>query len=186
MDPLLLFSQNAELARIYSAEQPSLLAHIRRKVKTAEEAEDILHDVFLELVKTYRLSRPIEVIRAFLRQVANNKIIDRGRKKQNQFEIPKDIAELFSYYTPKNSRDDSNTPEVLLLRKLIAARLQNALAELPEEQRLVFIRHELEGKSFLEIEQETGVNVNTLLSRKRYALLFIRNRMKDLYDDLRS
>ena len=189
MDPLLLISQNTELARIYAEEQKKLYAFILSRVKSVEEAEDILHDVFLELVKTYRKSSPVAVVQAFLMTVAKNKIIDRSRKKQYKCEFPADFAlqsDSFSSLQLGHLTKDMNEPEIILFRQLVTARLQSALDELSDTQRMVFIRHELEGKSFQEIETETGENINTLLSRKRYAVLHIRRRLKDLYEDLQS
>jgi RNA polymerase sigma factor (sigma-70 family) len=158
------------------------------RVPTQQDAEDVLQDVFYELVNTYRLMRPVEQMASWLFTVARNKITDRYRKKkpdslEDHFAIRAgddgdrlDIAD----FLPGNM----NSPETEMMRAAITEGLMVALEELPKEQRDVFIMHEIEDKSFQEIAEITGANINTLLSRKRYAVLFLREKLQSLYDDL--
>ncbi len=180
--------QNESIRQTVEKERRRLLEFIRRRVPTQEDAEDVLQDVFYELVNTYRLMKPVEQMASWMFTVARNKITDRYRKKK-----PDSLEEHFavragddgdrldiSDFLPGNM----NSPETEMMRTAIMAGLEKALDELPKEQRDVFIMHEIEDKSFQEIEQITGANVNTLLSRKRYAVLFLRARLQNLYADL--
>jgi len=180
--------QNESIRQTFEKESRRLLDFIRRRVPTQEDAEDVLQDVFYELVNTYRLMKPVEQMASWMFTVARNKITDRYRKKK-----PDSLEEHFavragddgdrldiSDFLPGNM----NSPETEMMRQAIMKALEEALGELPKEQRDVFIMHEIEDKSFQEIEQITGANVNTLLSRKRYAVLFLRERLKNLYTDL--
>jgi RNA polymerase sigma factor (sigma-70 family) len=181
-------AQNETLELTIEKERRRLLDFIRKRVPTQEDAEDILQDVFYELVNTYRLMKPVEQMASWLFTVARNKITDRYRKKkpdslESHFAVRAgdegerlDIAD----FLPSNS----NSPETEMMREAITDGLMAALEELPKEQRDVFIMHEIEDKSFQEISDITGANVNTLLSRKRYAVLFLRQRLQNLYDDL--
>ncbi len=181
-------AQNESLKLTIEKERKRLLDFIRRRVPTQEDAEDILQDVFYELVNTYRLMKPVEQMASWLFTVARNKITDRYRKKkpdslEQHFGIRSgDDGERLNIadFLPANS----NSPETEMMRDAITEGLMAALEQLPAEQRDVFIMHEIEDKSFQEISEKTGVNVNTLLSRKRYAVLFLRERLKDLYADL--
>ncbi len=181
-------AQNESLSQIVQKERRRLLEFIRRRVPTQEDAEDVLQDVFYELVNTYRLMKPVEQIASWLFTVARNKITDRYRKKK-----PDSLEEHFSVragddgdrldisdFLPSNT----NSPETEMMREAIMQGLVQALEELPKEQREVYIMHELEDKSFQEISELTGANVNTLLSRKRYAVLYLRERLQNLYNDL--
>ncbi len=180
--------QNESIRQTVEKERRRLLEFIRRRVPTQEDAEDVLQDVFYELVNTYRLMKPVEQMASWMFTVARNKITDRYRKKK-----PDSLEEHFavragddgdrldiSDFLPGNM----NSPETEMMRTAIMAGLEKALDELPKEQRDVFIMHEIEDKSFQEIEQITGANVNTLLSRKRYAVLYLRARLQNLYADL--
>ena len=176
--------QNRHLQKTFEQERGRLLNFIRARVPEEEDAEDILQDVFFQLVETYRLMKPVEQLSAWLFTVARNKITDLFRKKK-----PQAISRL------KVSRRDEDTPLLLteilpdlsggpeneFTRHIILEELAAALADLPREQREVFVWHEMEGRSFNEIAEETGVALNTLLSRKRYAVLFLRERLKQLY-----
>ncbi len=181
-------AQNESLRLTIEKERKRLLDFIRRRVPTQEDAEDILQDVFYELVNTYRLMKPVEQMASWLFTVARNKITDRYRKKkpdslEQHFGIRSgDDGERLNIadFLPANS----NSPETEMMRDAITEGLMAALEQLPKEQRDVFIMHEIEDKSFQEISEISGVNVNTLLSRKRYAVLFLRERLKDLYKDL--
>ncbi len=180
--------QNESLKFTIEKERKRLLDFIRKRVPTQEDAEDILQDVFYELVNTYRLMKPVEQMASWLFTVARNKITDKYRKKkpdslEGHFAVRAgddgehlDIAD----FLPANT----NSPETEMMREAITEGLMAALEELPQEQREVFIMHEIEDKSFQEISEITGANVNTLLSRKRYAVLFLRQRLQNLYDDL--
>jgi RNA polymerase sigma factor (sigma-70 family) len=164
----------------------SRLGHfIRRRVNDAGDAEDILQDVFHEFVEAYRLPAPIEQASAWLFRVARNRIVDRFRKKK---EVPLLV-------TAPNDEPDSEWrldlalpdpmagPEAAYARSTLLAALQAALYELPDAQREVFVAHELEGLSFNEMTARSGVGLNTLLARKRYAVLHLRERLQPLYDD---
>lgn len=180
--------QNESIQATVEKERKRLLEFIRKRVPTQEDAEDVLQDVFYELVNTYRLMKPVEQMASWLFTVARNKITDRYRKKK-----PDSLEEHFSI---RNGDDgdrldisdflpgNSNSPETEMMRSAITEGLMAALDELPKEQRDVFIMHEIEDKSFQEISEITGANLNTLLSRKRYAILYLRERLKNLYADL--
>jgi RNA polymerase sigma factor (sigma-70 family) len=181
-------AQNESIRLTVEKERKRLLDFIRKRVPTQEDAEDILQDVFFELVNTYRLMKPVEQMASWLFTVARNKITDRYRKKkptslEGHFAVRAgddgDRLDI-SDFLPSNS----NSPETEMMREAITEGLMAALDELPQEQREVFIMHEIEDKSFQEISQATGTNVNTLLSRKRYAVLFLRERLQNLYADL--
>jgi len=180
--------QNESIRQTVEKERKRLLEFIRRRVPSQEDAEDVLQDVFYELVNTYRLMKPVEQMASWMFTVARNKITDRYRKKkpdslEGHFAIRAgddgDSLDI-SDFLPGNM----NSPETEMMRDAIMKGLEEALDELPKEQREVFIMHEIEDKSFQEIEQITGANVNTLLSRKRYAVLFLRERLQSLYNEL--
>jgi len=165
----------------------SRLGHfIRRRVDDAGDAEDILQDVFHEFVEAYRLPAPIEQASAWLFRVARNRIVDRFRKKK---EVPLPFAadpndEFESEWRLDLALPDPRAgPEAAYARSALLAALQAALHELPDAQREVFVAHELEGLSFNEIAARSGVGLNTLLARKRYAVLHLRDRLQPLYDD---
>jgi len=158
---------------------------IRRRVRDAAEADDILQDVFHELVQAYHLPAPIEQVSAWLFRVARNRIIDRFRKKREQsigeFE---DADEMDGEYRLDLVLPAPEAgPEAQYARAVMLQELQQALDELPENQREVFIAHELDGISFKEMAAQSGVAVNTLLARKRYAVLYLRSRLQEIYDD---
>lgn len=170
--------QDADLAAVFSRERQRLGAFIRRRVPDPGDAEDILQDVFQSFVAAWRLPEPIEQAGAWLFQAARRRIIDRFRKRR---EAPVamakdgDLGELLP--------DAAAGPEAAYARSLLLDALQAALAELPSAQREVFIAHELEGRSFKTLAAETGVGVNTLLGRKRTAVLHLRRRLQPLYDE---
>lgn len=159
--------------------------YIRNRVADRETTEDILQEVFSELIEAYRLLKPIEQVSAWLFRVARNRIIDRFRGKK--FESLSDAAygdddeDGVSLIDLLPSPESS--PEAAYARGVLLDELEEALEELPEEQRSVFLKHEWEGHSFKEIAAETGVSVNTLLSRKRYAVLYLRQRLQSIYDE---
>ncbi len=163
-------------------ERPRLLAFVRRHVDNSADAEDILQDVFVRLVNASNLVEPIEQVTAWLFRVTRNRIIDwyRGRKPS---------ASTDDEAADHGGMDDvladpSQDPASEYMRSMVWEELNEALEELPDQQRSVFVANELEGKSFKEIEAETGVSINTLLSRKRYAVLFLRERLQELYDEI--
>jgi len=158
---------------------------IRRRVLDPGDAEDILQDVFYELVEAYLLPEPIEQVGAWLFRVARNRIIDRFRKKK---EVPlhhlRDMDEEDdSWLEQLLSSSEDDGPEAAYARSVMVAELQAALEALPAAQREVFIAHELERRSFKQLAAETGLSVNTLLARKRYAVLALRQRLQVLYDE---
>lgn len=167
-----------------------LLNFIKNKVASSTDAEDILQDVFYQFYNTIR-SEEIEKITSWLYQAAGNKIIDWYRKKKSV-----SLDELNEKYANHDENDEecfhledlllepAETPEEAYLRSTVWSTLADALDDLPEEQRQVFVLHELDGKSMKEISEITGTSVNTLLSRKRYAILYLREALKDLYDEL--
>jgi RNA polymerase sigma factor (sigma-70 family) len=167
---------NDRITEIVRREQGRLRSFVRNRVADEGDAEDILQDVFYELVEAYRLMKPVEQAGAWLFRVARNKIIDWFRKKKP---VPFE-DESFEDLLP--SLDGG--PEEAFARSLLWEALEEALAELPEEQRQVFIAHEIDGRSFKELAAETGVSVNTLLSRKRYAVLHLRERLKEIYEEM--
>jgi RNA polymerase sigma factor (sigma-70 family) len=169
--------QDRRIADVVSREGSRLRNFIRRRVADPRDVEDIVQDVFSELVEANRLLMPIDHITGWLFRVARNRITDLfRRKKPERFEDGED-ALLPSLDTG---------PEDAYARSVLLRELEDALDELPHEQRDVFIAHEIEGRSFKEISAATGVGVNTLLSRKRYAVLHLRKRLQDAYDALTS
>ena len=177
-----------QIENLFKTDRKKFLGFIRQRVRSQEEAEDILQDVFTNvLAASANVQKPIENIASWVFTAVRNRIIDSYRKKR---------AETFSdMQTPGQAEDgvdsfenflgDSvNTPETDLVRKTIWESVQAGLAELPAEQREVFVKNEFEGISFREMSEETGVNINTLLARKRYAVLHLRKRLKDLYASL--
>jgi RNA polymerase sigma factor (sigma-70 family) len=183
-DPML--ERDRDLTATILRERSKLGHFIRRRVRDPSEAEDILQDVFHEFVQAYRLPAPIEQVSAWLFRVARNRIIDVFRKKR---ELP--LAEATG-----GPDDDSEYrldlalpsyeagPEAVYARSVLLDALQAALDELPGNQREVFVAHELEGRSFKELAAESGVSVNTLLARKRYAVLHLRASLQAVYDEL--
>lgn len=178
--------RDATIARTFREERTRLAEFIRRRVRTEEDAEDILQDVFYQLAASYSVTEPIEKLTSWLFTVARNKIIDWYRKKRTD-SLPADFDNPDS---PLNLADilydPNDNPDQVYARSLVWTDLADALDELPEEQREVFVMHELQGKSFKEISEETGENMNTLLSRKRYAVLFLREKLQELYDEIRT
>jgi RNA polymerase sigma factor (sigma-70 family) len=185
--PAPMHDRDSDITATVLRERSRLGSFIRRRVRDPTDAEDILQDVFHEFVEAYRLPAPIEQASAWLFRVARNRIVDRFRKKKEQ---------------PLNERadhtDDNDDeyrldlalpasgagPEAAFARTVLLDALQEALDELPPNQRDVFIAHELEGRSFRDMATETGVTVNTLLARKRYAVLHLRSRLRTVYDEL--
>lgn len=174
--------------RIFAAvgkERAGLRNFIRRRVADEADAEDILQDVFYEFVQAYRLMKPIEQAGAWLFRVARNRIIDLYRKrKHDPLREPLALAEDGESFNLQDLLPSPESgPEAAFVRRLLLAELEDALEELPDEQREVFIAHEIEGRSFRELAAATGLSVNTLLSRKRYAVLHLRRRLKAIHTE---
>ena len=178
--------QDQRISEAVSREQSRLRNFIRRRVPDPRDVEDILQDVFYELVEANRLLMPIQHVTAWLFRVARNRITDLLRKKK---------PESFSDAAVEDEDDEplrleellpspDAGPDALYARSVLLEELELAVDELPREQRDVFIGHELEGRSFKEMAAESGVSVNTLLSRKHYAVLHLRERLQDIYDEL--
>ncbi len=180
------FAMNGEIEKAARRERPRLLDFIRRRVKTDQDAEDILQDVFYGLVSSYSVTEPIERLTAWLFRAARNRIIDLYRKRKPETLPLEELEESLPVRLEQILFDPSAYPDALYDRSVVWTELADALDELPEEQREVFVMHELEGKSFKEIAAITGEPLNTLLSRKRYAILVLRDRLQELYDDLLS
>ena len=183
---LMAREQDQRITEVVKREQPRLRNFIRRRVPDPSDAEDVLQDVFYKLVEANRLLMPIEHVTGWLFRVARNRITDLFRKKRperfSDAALADESGELLNLEDALPSTDAD--PEDLFLRSEILDELESAPAELPREQREVFIAHELEGRSFQELSAETGVNINTLLARKRYAVLYLRERLQEFYDDL--
>jgi RNA polymerase sigma factor (sigma-70 family) len=167
-------AQDLRISEIVRREQARLRNFIRRRVADPRDAEDILQDVFYRLVEANRLLMPIDHVTAWLFRVARNRITDLFRQKK-----PEQFSEtIFTMPSPDAG------PEVLYARRILLEELELAINELPEEQRRVFVGHEVEGRSFKEMAGESGVSLNTLLSRKRYAVRYLRERLQKIYDEL--
>jgi|ERR1041385_1650761 RNA polymerase sigma factor (sigma-70 family) len=177
--------QNTTLDTAIQADRKRLFDFIRRRVRTSEDAEDILQDVFYQLVTSYSVTEPIERLTSWLFTVAKNKVIDWYRKRRPQ-SLPFDEENEGPLNLENILFDPTQNPDEVYARSLVWTELTDALDELPEEQRQVFVMHELEGKNFKEIAEITGESINTLLSRKRYAVLFLREQLKELYDELQN
>ncbi len=165
------------------SQRPRLFDFIRRRVGTDEDAEDILQDVFYQLAANDDVAGPIEQITSWLFTVARNKIIDWYRKKKPDA-MPVGDADDMQPSFGNLLLDASQNPEDIYARTLLWDELGQALDDLPEKQREVFVMHEFEGKSFKEIAERTGEPINTLLSRKRYAVLYLREQLREIYDEV--
>lgn len=170
------------LAEVVEREQTRLRRYIERRVRGAQDAEDIAQDVFRKLVEANRLVMPIEHITGWLFQVARNAIVDFFRKRSPEHVDLDAGGELVPLEDLLPAADDG--PEALYARRVLLREIAVAIDELPVDQRAVFVAHELEGRSFREIAAETGVSVNTLLSRKHYAVRRLRRRLQCFYDEL--
>jgi RNA polymerase sigma factor (sigma-70 family) len=180
--------QDQRISEVVKREQSRLRNFIRRRVADPRDAEDILQDVFYELVEANRLLMPIEHVTGWLFRVARNRITDLFRKKKSESFSDTAVAdendELLPFEDLLPSPDAG--PEALYARHVLLDELTLAVDELPEEQREVFVAHELEGRSFKEMAAKTGVSVNTLLSRKRYAVLHLRERLQSIYEEFKK
>jgi RNA polymerase sigma factor (sigma-70 family) len=181
----LMTEQDRQISEVVSKQGARLRNFIRRRVPNDADAEDLLQEVFYELVEAIRLLMPIEYVTGWLFQVARNRITDLFRKKKpenfSDAAVADENGELLSIEDLLPSADAG--PEAAYLRNEMLEELELALAELPEEQRSVFLAHEIQGRSFKELSRETEVSINTLLSRKRYAVLHLRERLQSIHDE---
>jgi len=181
----MMAEQDERISEAIDRDKTRLRNFIRRRVADPSDAEDILQEVFYELVETYRLMKPIEQVGAWLFRVARNRITDLFRKRKPEASTNDPVvAEEGEFLTLEDllpSRDAG--PEAAYARTVLLAELEDALEELPEEQREVFLAHEVEGRSFKDLAVETGLTVNTLLSRKHYAVIHLRERLQEVYDE---
>jgi RNA polymerase sigma factor (sigma-70 family) len=181
----MMAEQDERISEAIDRDKTRLRNFIRRRVADPSDAEDILQEVFYELVEAYRLMKPIEQVGAWLFRVARNRITDLFRKRKPEASTNDPvIAEEGESLTVEDllpSRDAG--PEAAYARTVLLEELEDALEELPEEQREVFLAHEIEGRSFKQLALETGLSVNTLLSRKHYAVIHLRERLREVYDE---
>jgi RNA polymerase sigma factor (sigma-70 family) len=171
--------QDRRLAEAFEGEKRRLLAFIRRRIPDEIDPEDLLQDVFYELVEAYRLMKPVAHAGAWMMQVARNRIVDlfRGRR----VEVAEDGGRrILEELLPSPEAG----PDAVYARGVLLREIEAALAELPASQREVFVAHEIDGRGFAEISAETGVGVKTLLSRKHYAVLHLRRRLREIYEEL--
>ena len=184
-EPLIPSQQDRELSATVRRERGRLLAYIRRWIADTAEAEDILQEALFELVLAYRMLQPVEQAGAWLARVARNRIIDRyrrgGRLRPHEARADEDDAAGGGLAELLPAADGG--PEAAAMRQVLLAEIEAALAELPAEQREVFVAQELDGVSFRELARRTGVSINTLLSRKRYAVRFLRTRLQAAWDE---
>jgi RNA polymerase sigma factor (sigma-70 family) len=177
--------QDNRISEVVARDQARLRNFIRRRVPDPADAEEVLQEVFFELIEAYRAMQPIGQVTAWLFRVARNRIIDLFRRKARdpQRKAPAEFNEEGeSRWTPDLLPSLDSGPEAAYARRLLLEELDEALEELPAEQRDVFIAHELMGYSFKELAAQTGLSVNTLLSRKHYAVMHLRERLQDVYD----
>jgi RNA polymerase sigma factor (sigma-70 family) len=181
--------QDQQISEAVERESGRLRNFIRKRVKDEADAEDILQDAFYELVETYRMMKPVEQIGAWLFRVARNRIIDLFRKRKPEI-LESEIAGMAADGETLSLEDllpsPDAGPDAAYARSVLLDELDAAIDELPDEQREVFVAHELEGRSFKELASESGVSVNTLLSRKHYAVLHLRERLGEIYDEFRT
>jgi RNA polymerase sigma factor (sigma-70 family) len=188
--PSMALEQNQRISDVVNREQSRLRNFIRRRVPDPRDAEDILQDVFYELVEANRLLMPINHVTGWLFRVARNRITDLFRKKKPESlgniaiaHANDDNDELLQLQIEDLLPSPDAGPDALYARNVLLDELEHAIDELPDEQRDVFVAHEFEGRSFKQIAAETGVSLNTLLSRKRYAVLHLRDRLQNIYDE---
>jgi RNA polymerase sigma factor (sigma-70 family) len=181
-----IVEQDRRLSEVIAREQARLRRFIRARVPSDSDAEDIFQEVFYELVDAYRLTKPLEQVGAWLFRVARNRITDlfrsrRSTRMEPSVTRPPSDEERWHWEDLLPSAEAG--PEAVYARKLLLEELDAALDELPKEQRDVFVAHELEGRSFKDLSEETGVALNTLLSRKRYAVLHLRRRLQSIHSE---
>jgi RNA polymerase sigma factor (sigma-70 family) len=182
---VLMSEQDRRISEVVAKQGARLRNFIRKRVPNEADVEDLLQEVFYELVEANRLLMPIEYVTGWLFQVARNRITDLFRKKKpeafSDAAAADEEGELLRIEDLLPSPDAG--PEAAYLRKEMLHELELALGQLPQEQREVFVAHEVEGRSFRELAEESGVSINTLLSRKRYAMLHLRERLRSIHDE---
>jgi RNA polymerase sigma factor (sigma-70 family) len=181
-----MIEQNREISKVVEEQRSRLRSFIRKRVPNEADVEDLLQEVFYELVRARRLLMPVDYLTGWLFRVARNRITDLFRKKKpdnfGDLAVDPDEDEFLDLGELLPSPEDG--PEALYARKVMLDRLETALAQLPPEQRSVFVAHEFEGRSFKELAAETGTPMSTLLARKRYAVHFLRRRLKNMHEEL--
>jgi len=183
-----MMDQDRRISEVIAREQSRLRSFTRRRVSDAADVEDLLQEVFFELVKANRLLMPIDFVTGWLFRVARNRITDLFRKKKEEtFSEAALMDEDGEYLRMEDLLPSPDAgPDAVYMRNLLMDEMERALEELPPEQRDVFVAHEWEGRSFKELSMEIGVNVNTLLARKRYAVLRLRERLQSIHDEMRE
>jgi RNA polymerase sigma factor (sigma-70 family) len=178
--------QNERIQEAVQQERKRLLNFIRKRVNNVADAEDILQDVLYQFTEYSRVGSHIDSITAWLFTVTRNKITDWFRKKRETTfsDHTREYDGEETMFLAEIIADPSAQSDAPMTRKIMAEAIMEAIGELPEDQRFVFLQHEIEGKSFKEMSAETGVSVNTLLSRKRYAVLYLRERLAELYEEI--
>jgi RNA polymerase sigma factor (sigma-70 family) len=180
-----MIEQDLHISEVIAEERARLRNFIRKRVPNEADVEDLLQEVFYELVEANRLLMPIDYVTGWLFRVARNRITDLFRKKKpvsfTDAAFEDENGELLEIEDLLISSDAG--PEALCLRNILLDELESALAELPAEQREIFVAHEFEGRSFKELSAKTGIGVNTLLARKRYAVLHLRRRLQNIHDE---
>ena len=180
-----MIEQDRQIAEVLAEQKSRLKNFIRKRVPNPADAEDLLQEVLFELVQAHRLLMPIETATGWLFRVARNRITDLFRRKKPEpfadAALEDDEGDLLHIEDLLPSPDAG--PEALYFRQVLLDELSAAIAELPDDQRAVFVAHELEGRSFKDLTAETGVNINTLLARKRYAVLHLRHRLQSIHDE---
>jgi RNA polymerase sigma factor (sigma-70 family) len=184
----LMIEQDRQISEVIAKEQTRLRSFIRKRVPNEADVDELLQEVFFELVQAQRLLKPIDFVSGWLFRVARNRITDLFRKKRPENFTDAagadEDGELLAFEDLLPSPDDG--PDALFVRNVLLAELETALGELPAEQREVFVAHEIEGRSFKELSAESGVNINTLLARKRYAVLHLRERLQSIHDEFNT
>jgi RNA polymerase sigma factor (sigma-70 family) len=183
----MMAQQDERISEAIERERPRLRNFIRKRVADQSDAEDILQEVFYELVEAYRMMKPVEQVTAWLFRVARNRITDlfRSKKWEGSNELAARTMDEEDLRWEELLPSPDAGPESAYARSVLLEEMDAALDELPKEQREVFVGHELLGYSFKELAERTGVSVNTLLSRKHYAVLHLRERLQAIYDDFR-
>jgi RNA polymerase sigma factor (sigma-70 family) len=184
----MMVQQDQQISEAIEREKPRLRNFIRKRVADRRDAEDILQEVFYELVEAYRMMKPVEQVTGWLFRVARNRITDlfRSKKWEASSEPAVKIEDGEELQWEDLLPSPEAGPEAAYARSVLLEEMEAALDELPEEQREVFVAHEFLGYSFKELAEQTGVRVNTLLSRKRYAVQHLRERLQTIYDDFRK
>jgi RNA polymerase sigma factor (sigma-70 family) len=176
--------ENRFLADAMEREEPRLRSFIRRRVLDTSDAEDVLQDVFYELISAYRMMKPVEQMGAWMFRVARNRVTDLFRRRKTM-SLQEPVGEEEDVATLEDLLPSPDAgPDALFARQVLMEALEEALEELPQNQREVFVAHEVMGRSFKELSEEMGVGVNTLLARKRYAVLQLRRRLGELKDEI--